>query len=213
MEFEKEYVHDIYDKIAEHFSNTRVIIWPKVNEFISSFNQNSKILDIGCGNGKNMGTREDCEYIGIDKCSGLLNHSKKQKNCKYSEGDCLNINYDNDIFDYVMSIAVIHHLSKEEDRLKSISEILRVLKKNGRALIYVWAYEQPKFKNEETQDVFVKWQLQKKFTEDNIELEYKRYYHLFKKNELEELINKTENVKIIESGNQCNNWYSIIKKI
>lgn len=28
--FEEEYVHDVYDTIAEHFSNTRYKPWPKV---------------------------------------------------------------------------------------------------------------------------------------------------------------------------------------
>ena len=46
--------------------STRKIIWPKVEDFINSFHSKSLILDIGCGNGKNMGSREDCIYIGLD---------------------------------------------------------------------------------------------------------------------------------------------------
>ena len=69
---------------------------------------------------------------------------------------------DNSI-DYIMSIAVIHHLSTSNRRLASLKEIYRVLKIGGRALIYAWAKEQPKFKNETKQDVFVKWNLQKKY--------------------------------------------------
>ena len=51
-----------------------------------------------------------------------------------------------------MSIAVIHHLSTETRRLQAIQEINRILKIGGEALIYVWAYEQPRFENEKSQD-------------------------------------------------------------
>ena len=31
---EKEYVHNTYQKIAEHFSNTRSYVWKSVKEFL-----------------------------------------------------------------------------------------------------------------------------------------------------------------------------------
>ncbi len=210
--FENENVHYIYDKIAKHFDTTRVIIWPKVQEFINSFKTNSIILDVGCGNGKNMGHREDCKYIGVDICENLLKQAKTQDNCEYILSNCLNIPLLDNSIDYIMSIAVIHHLSTTDRRLGSLIEIYRVLKIGGRALIYAWAKEQPKFKNETKQDVFVKWNLQKKYNDLNQDQTFYRYYHLFKKNELELLIDKIDGVKIIESGSQSNNWYCIIEK-
>lgn len=210
--FENENVHSIYNKIAKHFDTTRVIIWPKVQEFINSFKSKSIILDVGCGNGKNMGHREDCKYIGIDICENLLKQAKVQDNCEYILSNCLNIPLLDNSIDYIMSIAVIHHLSTSNRRLASLMEIYRVLKIGGTALIYAWAKEQPKFKNETTQDVFVKWNLQKKYNDLNQDQTFYRYYHLFKKNELELLIDKIDGIKIIESGSQSNNWYCIIEK-
>ena len=207
-------VHDVYDTISKHFSNTRKIIWPKVQDFIDSFDPKSLIIDIGCGNGKNMGTRNDCIYIGLDACENLMKQAKKHENCSYIIGNCINLPFESNSFNYAMSIAVIHHLSTFERRLQAIQEISRILKIGGEALIYVWAFEQPKFKNEILQDVNVKWLLQKKYSEkkENDEIFY-RYYHLFKKNELENLIYQVKELKIIENGNQCNNWYCIVKKI
>lgn len=210
--FENENVHSIYNKIAKHFDTTRVIIWPKVQEFINSFKSKSIILDVGCGNGKNMGHREDCKYIGIDICENLLKQAKVQDNCEYILSNCLNIPLLDNSIDYIMSIAVIHHLSTSNRRLASLMEIYRVLKIGGTALIYAWAKEQPKFKNEISQDVFVKWNLQKKYNDLNQDQTFYRYYHLFKKNELELLIDKIDGLKIIESGSQSNNWYCIIEK-
>ena len=211
---EQEKVHNIYDIISKHFSTTRKIIWPKVEDFINTFKSNSLILDIGCGNGKNMGSREDCIYIGLDACENLMKQAKLKSNCSYIVGNCINLPFESNLFHYAMSIAVIHHLSTESRRLQAIQEINRILKKDGEALIYVWAYEQPRFENEKSQDVNVKWMLQKKYSEkkENDEIFY-RYYHLFKKNELENLIYQVKELKIIESGNQYNNWYCVVKKI
>ena len=212
--FETEKVHNVYNLISKHFSTTRKIIWPKVQDFIDSFHSQSLILDVGCGNAKNMGSRKDCSYIGIDTCKNLMEQAKFQENCSFTVGNCIDLPFTNELFNYVMCIAVIHHLSTEERRLKALEEISRVLKLGGEALIYVWAYEQPRFENEPTQDVNVKWLLQKKYSKnkENDEIFY-RYYHLFRENELENLINKVKNLKIIESGNQYNNWYCVVKKI
>ena len=211
---EQEKVHNIYNIISKHFSTTRKIIWPKVEDFINSFHSKSLILDIGCGNGKNMGSREDCIYIGLDACENLMKQAKSKSNCSYIVGNCINLPFESNSFNYAMSIAVIHHLSTETRRLQAIQEINRILKIGGEALIYVWVYEQPRFENEKSQDVNVKWMLQKKYSEkkENDEIFY-RYYHLFKKNELENLIYQIKNLKIIETGNQYNNWYCIVKKI
>ena len=210
-EIELKRVHKVYDLISKHFSTTRKIIWPKVEDFIKSFESNSLILDIGSGNGKNMGSREDCTYIGIDTCENLIKQSKKKNNCSYVVGNCINLPFKSELFDYAMSIAVIHHLSNAERRLEAIKEMSRILKKDGKGLIYVWAFEQTRFENEKTQDVDVKWMLQKKYSEkqDKDEILY-RYYHLFKKDELEKLRKEVNNLIIIESGNQYNNWYCVI---
>lgn len=212
LEIEK--VHNVYDIISKHFSTTRKIIWPKVEDFINTFTTNSLVLDIGCGNGKNMGSRKDCIYIGLDTCENLMKQAKSYQNCSYIVGNCINLPFEADSFNYAMSIAVIHHLSTIERRLQAIQEINRILKIGGEALIYVWAYEQPRFENEKSQDVNVKWMLQKKYSEkkETDEIFY-RYYHLFKKNELETLISNINTLEIIESGNQYNNWYCVVKKI
>jgi len=211
---EVEKVHNIYDIISKHFSTTRKIIWPKVQDFIDNFLPNSLIIDIGCGNGKNMGSRKDCIYIGVDTCENLMKQAKPYQNCSYIVGNCIDLPFKSNSFNYAMSIAVIHHLSTTERRLHAIQEINRILKIGGEALIYVWAFEQPRFENEKTQDVNVKWLLQKKYSEkkESDEIFY-RYYHLFKENELENLISHINTLEIMESGNQYDNWYCVIKKI
>lgn len=55
MELEKNYVHNVYDAIASHFSDTRQKPWPNVLDFVMSFDTGSILIDVGCGNGKYLG--------------------------------------------------------------------------------------------------------------------------------------------------------------
>ena len=59
IEFEKAFVHTIYNEIADHFSHTRHSAWPGVAKFIDSMSPDATMLDIGCGNGKYLNLRND----------------------------------------------------------------------------------------------------------------------------------------------------------
>ena len=58
--------------------------------------------------------------------------------------DALILPYRSGLFDYVLNIAVLHHISSEKRRLQLISESMRILRVGGVALFYAWAYEQEK---------------------------------------------------------------------
>lgn len=45
------------------------------------------------------------------------------------------------------------------------------------------------------------------------DLVYKRYYHLFKQGELDELVSRSNTAKILESGYDRDNWYIIAEKL
>ena len=205
IEIEKRYVHESYDKIPELFDNTRQYTWPKVREFSKSLKTNSLILDAGCGNGRNLNIRKDCHYIGSDVTPGLINISRKKAECVLC--NVLKMPFKDNSFDAVLSIAVIHHLSTEYRRIQAIREMTRVLKIGGKMLIYVWAKEQPRFQKYSQQDIMVPWKCRK--TGKKI---CDRYYHTYIKDELETSINNINGLCIIESGNQCYNWYCIVKK-
>ena len=54
MEIEKANVFQIYSQIAKHFNNTRHYKWRSVEDFLDSLPHGSFVLDLGCGNGRNM---------------------------------------------------------------------------------------------------------------------------------------------------------------
>lgn len=133
----------MYDKIAEHFSHTRYKAWPKVEKFLSEVEPGSLVLDVGCGNGKYMGVNSKLLMIGTDRSKGLLDTAReKDGNYQLFAADSLRLPVRSGIFDCFVSIAVIHHFSNDPLRHQAISELMRILRVNGRGLIYVWAMEQ-----------------------------------------------------------------------
>lgn len=62
-QLEQEHVHKIYNEIAHNFSDTRHKPWARVVDFLRTFSSGSLILDVGCGNGKYMNTRNDLMMV------------------------------------------------------------------------------------------------------------------------------------------------------
>jgi ubiquinone/menaquinone biosynthesis C-methylase UbiE len=80
--------------------------------------------------------------VGTDRSFNLIDICK-QKNLSYQNfvADSLNLPIRSKSIDRVISIAVIHHFSTDSLRIQAIEEIYRILRIDGQALIYVWAYE------------------------------------------------------------------------
>jgi ubiquinone/menaquinone biosynthesis C-methylase UbiE len=200
-EYEKKYVHDTYNQIANHFSATRYNPWPKVVEFLQNFGSETVMVDVGCGNGKNLGIAQG-RNIGCDICPNLLQIAK-DKGYEVVLCDALNLPFTDKFADAVISIAVVHHFTTEERRQKAIQEMIRIAKPNGKILIYVWADD----KKGNTGDYFVGWEKKEKNTN------HKRYYHFFKEDELEKLCLDCGKCEIETAYFDKENWAVILKKI
>lgn len=101
------------------------------------------MLDVGCGNGKYLGLNDKITKLGCDRSEALLQVCI-DRNYQVFQCDCLQLPFSDSSINACISIAVIHHLATRERRLKAIKEMLRILKINGLALIYVWAKDQQK---------------------------------------------------------------------
>lgn len=205
---EQNYVLEPYSQIAEKFDKTREYLWKGIKNFIQSKSNSSFLLDAGCGNGKNMLIKKT-NCIGFDFCQS---HNKIciKKGLEVSSINIKKIPFRNSIFDHSFTVAVIHHIEKESDRLLALNELLRVTKSGGTIFIQVWSAEIPKNKKfikiNDNNDYFVTWYVNK----DTL---IKRYYHLFTKQEFECLLKKLENINILEINEEVGNWFAIIEKI
>ncbi|XP_057695666.1 probable tRNA methyltransferase 9B [Corythoichthys intestinalis] len=154
---EREHVHGVYEKIAPYFNDGRYKAWPKVRQFLLEQPPGSIVADVGCGNGKYLHINERAFKLGCDVCRPLVDFAGGRGH-EVQMCDGLRLPYRDGCFDAVLSIAVIHHLSTKERRIRAIKEMARTLRAGGRLMIYVWAMEQKRRKFEK-QDIFVPWNL------------------------------------------------------
>ena len=185
MEFEHSNVKNVYEIIANNFSDTRHTSWKWIDDFITSYPHNSIILDIGCGNGRNM-TNKNYNFYGVDNCNNFVELSKKiTPNVFLSEMTLLP--FPDNYFDAIISIASFHHLSTIIRRNECLKEMYRVLKPNGKILLSVWSINQSHNKKLNNKFVYgsniVPWKDNKQNIIGN------RYYYIFSIDEIYNIIN------------------------
>ena len=200
-----KYVKNVYEKISKHFSNTRVYTWKWIDNFIYSQKKNSFILDIGCGNGRNM-IFSDYNFIGIDNCNGFLEICR-EKNLNVLNANMINIPLQSNTFDAIICIASFHHLSTYELRIQSLNEIKRLIKPGCDILLSVWSINQPK-KTKKTfysyGDTIVNY--------NKFGIIYERYYYIFKIDEIKNLF-KLCGLLLKNHFYDCGNEIFILTKI
>jgi ubiquinone/menaquinone biosynthesis C-methylase UbiE len=186
MEFEHINVKNVYENIANSFSDTRHAPWKWIDDFITSYQYNSNILDIGCGNGRNM-INKNYNFYGLDNCNKFVELSKIiTPNVVLSE--MTSLPFQDNYFDAIISIASFHHLSTIDRRNECLKEMYRVLKPNCKILLSVWSINQSHNKKLNNKFVYgsniIPWKDNKGNIMGN------RYYYIFQINEIYNIINK-----------------------
>ncbi|KAH0792782.1 S-adenosyl-L-methionine-dependent methyltransferase [Histomonas meleagridis] len=208
-ELEEQHVHQVYDAIAKHFDNTRYKPWPGVKNFVTNIKPYSLLLDLGCGNGRNLQINPSVIDLGSDLSMPLCKLASKHGRPIF-RASALEIPLRDNTFDHVICIAVIHHFSTPERRLQCLREISRVLKVGGTAFVTAWAIEQ-KNKHYETPDQMIPWTIDKRFGDENTRLQ--RFYHFFVKGEFAELIKDIDSLELVEETWEKENWNALLKKV
>lgn len=104
--------------------------------------QDKEILELGCGFGRfsvylaKMGAK----ITGVDVGPQLIAASKtlaevNQVECKFEEANIVNLPFKSNIYDILIGIQVLHHLS-DRDVCDALRESHRVLKPGGTAIFY-----------------------------------------------------------------------------
>ncbi len=233
---------ETYNEIADDFDPTRPHPWPESVEFIQSLAKDTKILDLGCGNGRNSIyiAAQDLEVVGVDFAVNMLKIAQNKKlalesqnSPEFLQADIMELPFKDQTFEAVLFIAALHHIPNESYRIRALEELYRCLKPGSPALVSVWAFDQPRF-----QDVLLE---QLTTGDEPLEPEpkpakeprsvpdgnigdvyvpwtrkdgkvYKRFYHLFDEGEIKELLAKTK-FDVLEVYRVQDNYYAkIVKK-
>ena len=242
-EIELHHVRDVYDRVATQWAGTRYRAWPEVENFFRGHaKKNVLIAEIGCGNGKNLSeaisSTNSSVVIASDISLPLCEIAALQTpRAEVHVGDIISIPMRSEVFDIVLCIAVLHHLSTQKRRETAVKECIRILKPGGKALFFAWAQEQQDGVSGhefDEQDVFVPFHQkmymygwEKAFMPNHIDEQIghgiidetkrsvvlQRYCHVFVEGELEKLISDLKEMKIIQSFKDAGNWGVIAEKV
>jgi len=138
----------VYNTIGDEFSASRAYIWPDLKPFLAEVPDHAMVLDVGCGNGRLLlGLPSNVKYTGIDISSKLIDHAvKAHPEAQFMESDITKNDIWKDLpkFDFIFSIAVIHHLPTRRDQLFVLKQIKNHLNPGGKCLLTAWNLWQPK---------------------------------------------------------------------
>jgi len=106
-------------------------------EFAKSYAEGKAVLDLGCGDGYGAAYLSSVAHsvIGVDISREAIEHARfkyQRHNLAYEVMDCYSLTFPDEFFDLVCSFEVIEHVDSCD---KYLSEIHRVLKRNGFVLI------------------------------------------------------------------------------
>jgi len=206
-------VEQDYDLIAKEWGITRERPRAYQAKMVQGVKKGDKVLDLGCGNSVlyDVLGNKSIEYVGVDISAKLLTLAKKRikenraanSKTKIIKGSITNIPLKDKDFNWVLALAVLHHIASKELQQKSVEEIYRVLKPGGKAIVTVWnlfsVYATDRFKIKEHQanlpsgwenkDLLTPW----KATPTKI---VQRFLYQFDKKELRQLFKKAGFKKI-----------------
>lgn len=185
-----------FNQIAPGWYNYRYhsIFTRELNRLTKRWHKGS-LLNLGCAHGPDfIPFRDSFKLYGVDFSDEMLSLARKYSlkfnfNVELTLADVRQLPYPDDSFDWVISVATYHHIKGEQERLKALNELKRVLKPGGEAFITVWNRWQPGFWFK-PRELYVPWRKKDKILY--------RYYHLFSYAELEKLSIKA-GFKIIRS--------------
>lgn len=136
-----------FTKIAQNYDKGRsgedVIFWAGETKELARLDEESMILDMGCGTGiYTVGLREhiSATICGLDPSVGMLSQAKEKTRSIHwfnAFGECLPIR--SGVFDCIFSSQVWHHITEKQD---TANECGRTLNNDGTVVIRTISHEQ-----------------------------------------------------------------------
>lgn len=184
---------DTWDAVVENPPLAYKNLFQKEKDYLrSQITPNSKVLDIGCGNGRNILSLVDVagSITGLDNSEKAVEDARKNlkenSNVEIVLGDALSLPFEDKSFDFaVLSMTLVNFA---DVKVKVLEEMKRVVKDDGKVIISVYSekalpervsmYNQVGAKIKSEKDGYVIFETEGLTSEQ------------FSKKELEDLVNK-----------------------
>ncbi len=234
-----------YNGFAKDYDNKRKNPWVPLKVFLEDLEQqnhkfNGILIDLGCGNGRNLPLFKNSNNIvlGIDKSLKFLQLAKNRNDLRdldihFILSDMLALPIRPNSINSIFSIASIHHVMNKSERSLVLEFLRSILAENGNIVISVWRKFQKKYRNyflfefikqklsvkykkkqeshglHEFGDISIPWTVSSK------QITYNRFYHLFSKNELKQLLVEFKILRLSKLGgpNRKDNYFIFARKI
>ena len=233
----------IYEKeLARDYDLKRKRPWSPLASFLNHVKPKyhpleGRILDLGCGNGRNFELFGSEYLIGIDNSLEFLKIAKERKyrneiNAQLILSDMKALPLRPKSIDSLFSIAALHHVDKIQNRQILVNQLSIILKQGGFLLITVWRRYQKRFRNkfvidylkrifspnfrkfqekrglEDFGDILIPWKV------SSSKSTYERYYHLYSKAEINRLFLNFKKLELQKFGgpNKKDNFFALFKK-
>jgi tRNA (uracil-5-)-methyltransferase TRM9 len=141
----------VYDAIAEAWVRTQGGPWRAVTGFLEGVRRGARLVDVGAGSGRYLSVEQArglCA-VGLDISRGQLAVAKRTlpAGSVLVRADARALPLKDGVAGAALCIAVVHHFFEADERVRALSEVRRVLKEGGRALVSAWGSEAVAFQN------------------------------------------------------------------
>lgn len=140
-------VEKAFDAIASEWNERHSDARAWLPLFLKSFKKSDVVLDAGCGNANNAIAIAPLvkKIYAIDVSREMLAFARRNvrknkltKKISIKRTSVLSLPFKNGFFDAAAYFAVVHHFQKKSERSLAFSEMNRVLKNGGLALVTIW---------------------------------------------------------------------------
>ena len=129
-EIASEYDDVFPPHIAAHYLRKRV-------RLIRLFLAGGRGLDVGCGTGRLIEALKPLgNVVGVDSSEGMLRIAREQRHCEVTRANSDDLPFADGSFDVVFSVAMLHHVADPERVRRTIGEMVRVTRQEGRIIIW-----------------------------------------------------------------------------
>jgi len=198
-------VRDTFERIAEHFAETRHHPWPEVEAFLEG-RDGSLGLDLGCGNGRHaalLAERTD-RVLALDASRALLGAARERcPTAGFVQADAATSPVATDAVALALYVATLHHLPSDAARRASLDDLARALAPGAPALVSAWSTAADRFDDPASGERTVDWTLPGGET-------VPRYYFVFAPGDFDALLADSD-LTVERTWVSSGNCYAVVK--
>lgn len=205
---------NVWESIAESWNLYRQRPM-KISEKMAQEWKSGKIMDIGCGNCRNLlpFAKKGFDCYGIDFSKKMVKLAKIFLKKEHAKAKIVSemaekLPYRDCFFDYCLMIKILPCIKSAEARNMALNELRRVLKNGGKAIITIWNKRNFKYLLSR-KEAMVPWGIKPKNGKGKM---FMRYYYMYTPSEIQKIL-ISKGFVILDSSNPfIEDYYVVVQK-